>query len=167
MILDKSIQVGEVVVLDAETKGTILDIGLRSTKIRTYDNEVIIIPNGQLEEMKIQNVVKPEPAVRVVIPFGVAYGSNIDRVKKIVLKELAKIEGLDKSEGRESVVRFREMGDSALLFKAYYWMETYENRFASIDTANELIYNALNKAKIGIPFPQMDVWIKEHRKRSR
>jgi len=167
MILDKSIQVGEVVVLDENTKGTILDIGLRSTKIRTFDNEVIIIPNGKLEDMMIQNVVKPEPAVRVVIPFGVAYGSDIAKVKKIILKEIAKLEGLDKTEGREAIVRFREMGDSALLFKAYFWVDTYKIRFASIDTANELFYNALNKAKIGIPFPQMDVWIKEHRKRAK
>jgi len=161
MILDKSIQVGEVVVLDADTKGTILDIGLRSTKIKTFNNEVIIIPNGQLEEMKIQNVVKPEPAVRVVIPFGVAYGSNIAKVKKIILKEIAKLDGLDKTEGREAVVRFREMGDSALMFKAYFWVETYEIRFATIDVANELFYNALNKAKIGIPFPQIDVHLKK------
>ena len=121
LILDKTIKVGDVVYLDNETKGTILDIGLRSTKIKTFDNELIIIPNGEVANKKIQNVVQPDPSARVVIPFSVAYGSNVDKVKKIVLKEIAKIDGKD--EEKEPNVRFLSMGDSALLFKAYFWMK--------------------------------------------
>ena len=56
LILDKSITVGDTVVIDETTKGTILDIGLRSTKIRTFDNEVIIVPNAMLAQSKIQNI---------------------------------------------------------------------------------------------------------------
>ncbi len=159
LILDKTIKVGDVIYLDQETRGTVLDVGLRSTKIRTFDNEVVIMPNGKLADMKIQNIVLPEPKTRVVIPFSVAYGSNVDKVKKIVLKELSKIKGIQ--EDPKPFVRFREMGESALLFKAYFYIDTYQERFRAIDDANTLIYNALNKNNISIPFSQLDVHIKK------
>ena len=61
----------------------------------------------------------------------------------------------------EPVVRFREMGESSLKFKAYFYVESFEDRFAAIDEINTKIYNALNKNKIIIPFPQMDVHMKK------
>jgi MscS family membrane protein len=161
LILDKNVKVGDVIVIDTETKGKVLDIGLRSTKIKSFDNEFIIVPNSKVADNKLQNVAKPDPSIRVVIPFGVEYGSDVDKVKKIVLKEIEKIEGRDKDEEKEPSVKFLEMGDSALLFKAYFWLEDYTEKFTAIDAANTLIYNALNKAKIGIPFPQVDVHLKK------
>lgn len=159
LILDKSISVGDLVYLDAETKGEIQTIGLRSTKIRTYDNELIIVPNTKLAESKIQNVALPEPKSRVIIPFSVAYGSEIERVKDIVLKEIKKLSDLEKEPS--PIVRFTDMGESSINFKAYFYVNTFENRFKNIDQANTLIYNALRKNKIEIPFPQMDVHLKK------
>jgi len=161
MILDRSIKVGERICLDDDTIGEVLDIGLRSTKIKTLDNEYIVVPNGKLSEMNIENITKPEPSIRLVVPFGVAYGSKVEEVKKIVLKEIDKVDGLDKGKDKEPVVRFSEMGDSALLFKAYFYIKNYEDMYDAKDQANTLIYNALNKKGISIPFPQMDVHLKK------
>ncbi|MEE9525917.1 MAG: mechanosensitive ion channel family protein [Candidatus Woesearchaeota archaeon] len=162
MILDRSIAVGDVVVLDKDLRGEIVDIGLRSTKVKTFDNEYIVVPNGVLADMNIHNVSRPEPAIRIVIPFGVAYGSDADKVKKIVLKEIAKIDGLDKRRKEKfPLVRFLEMADSSLNFKAYFYITSYKNRYEAIDQATSLIYNALNKNKVSIPFPQMDVHVKK------
>ena len=159
MIMDKSVRVGDLVYLDSETKGKIKKIGLRSTKIRTFDNELIIVPNSKLAESKIQNITLPEPKTRVVIPFSVAYGSDVDKVKKIVMKEIKTIKNFCKDP--EPVVRFREMGESSLNFKAYFYVESFEDRFAAIDETNTKIYKTLNKNKIRIPFPQMDVYMKK------
>ena len=158
LIIDKTIRVGDVIAVD-DTKGTVIDIGLRSTRIKSYDGNSIIIPNGKLVDSKVQNRVQPNKKERVAIPFGVEYGAKVDKVKKIVLKEINKIEGV--LDDPEPSVVFLEMGDSALLFKAYFWMKEYSETFGAKDKANELIYNALNKAKIGIPFPQMDVHVKK------
>ena len=160
LILDKTIKVGDVVFLDQETKGTVIDVGLRSTKIRTFDNELIIMPNGKLADMKILNIALPDPKVRTVIPFSVAYGSDVEKVKKIILNEISKIKGISK-EPDPPLVRFVEMKDSSLLFKLYFYMNDYNDRFRAIDDANSLIYNALNKNKINIPFPQLDVHLKK------
>lgn len=159
MVLDSSIRVGDLVYLDENTKGKILKVGLRSTRILTFDNELIIIPNSKLAESKIQNVALPSPTSRAVIKFSVGYGSKIEQVKKIVLKEIKSLKNVLKDP--EPVVRFVEMGDSSLNFKAYFYVDDFENRFSAIDEANTKIYDALNKNKISIPFPQMDVHVKK------
>lgn len=162
MILDKSIRSGDVVQIDAQTSGVVLEVGIRSTKIKTWDNEVIIIPNGQLSNQQIHNIALPDPQVRVVVKFGVAYGSDVEKVRQLVMKEIRKVKNFVPEP--EPFVRFMEMGDSALLFRALFWVPDYTMRFDAKEEATTRIYNALNKAKIVIPFPQMDVWIKEHRK---
>ena len=60
----------------------------------------------------------------------------------------------------EPLVRFLEMAESSLNFKAYFYVDSFEDRFNAIDEANTRIYNALNKAKIEVPFPQIDVHLK-------
>jgi len=159
LILDKTVRVGDLVYLDAETKGTIEKIGFRSTKIKTADNELIIIPNSKLSDSKIQNIALPEPKSRVVIPFSVGYGSNIEKVKKIVLKEISSIKKACKNPKHS--VQFVNMNTSSLDFKAYFFVDHYDDRSDAIDEANTKIYNALNKAKIEIPFPQLDVRLKK------
>ena len=159
MLLDKSINVGDQIKLDENTSGKILSINLRSTKVRTFDNELIIIPNSKLSESNIQNVALPEPKTRVVVPFGVAYGSNVEKVKKLVTKELQKIENVVIDP--EPSVKFLEMADSSLNFKAYFYVDSFNNRLKALDEANTKIYNLLNKNKIEIPFPQRDVHLKK------
>lgn len=160
VVLDGTVKTGDLVYLEGESiKGKIDRIGLRSTRVLTFDNEYIIVPNNKLSDSAVQNIALPEPKSRVVIPFGVAYGSNIEKVKKLIEKELKKVNHLDKEEPIS--VKFLEMADSSLNFKAFFYVESYAHRFAATDQANTLIYNALNKAKISIPFPQMDVHVKK------
>ncbi|RMD66806.1 mechanosensitive ion channel family protein [Candidatus Pacearchaeota archaeon] len=159
MILDRSVRVGDWVVLEDGTWGVIEKVGIRSTKIRSFDNEMLVIPNSKIADSIVRNVSLPEPKVRVVLPFGVAYGSNIDKVKKIVLAEIKKLKHV--LDDPKPSVRFLEMGESSLNFKAFFYVDSYENRYATIDEANTRIYNALNKAGISIPFPQMDVHLKK------
>ncbi|MBW2977305.1 mechanosensitive ion channel family protein [Candidatus Woesearchaeota archaeon] len=162
MILDKTVRVGDVIQIDDKTMGTVMDIGLRSTKIRTFNNETVIIPNGELASSKVDNYAPPDPSARVVLPFNVAYGSDVDKVKKIVLKEIDKIEGtIKRDKDKKPFVRFIEMADSSLKFKAFFWMKDYMKRWKAEDDANTLIYKALNRNKISIPFPQMDVHLKK------
>jgi|APSaa5957512622_1039677.scaffolds.fasta_scaffold33350_2 small-conductance mechanosensitive channel len=160
VVLDKSVSVGDLVYLDSETKGKVAKIGLRSTRVTSFDNELFIVPNTKLAESIIQNVALPEPKSRVVIRFGVAYGSDIDKVKKIVLKEIKRVANVVLDDPEPSV-SFRKMGDSSLDFKALFYVHDYGDRFDAIDEANTKIYNALNKAGVEIPFPQMDVHLKK------
>lgn len=159
MVLDRSIRVGDWIVLDDGTWGTIERVGVRSTKINTFNNEQITYPNSKLADNKIYNVALPEPKSRVVVPFGVAYGSDVDKVKSLILKEIKKVSHYVSDP--EPSVKFLEMADSSLNFKAFFFVDSYENRYAALDEANTRIYKALNKEGIEIPFPQMDVHVKK------
>jgi len=159
MLLDRSINVGDMVNLDDGTKGHIMMINLRSTKIRTFDNELVIVPNGKLSESNIKNLALPEPSTRVVVPFSVAYGTDVEKVKKLILAEVSKVVGI--VADREIIVRFMEMADSSLNFKAYFYVESFDGITDAVDDANTRIYNTLNKAGISIPFPHMDVHLKK------
>ncbi len=161
LILDKSVKVGDVIRVDAETVGTVIDVGLRSTKVKTFDNEVIIVPNGKLAETKFMNYLLPDPKVRCVIEFGVEYGSDVDKVKQIVLDTINRIPNvLAEPEQQKAKVMFMEMADFALKFRALFWVATFDERFPTKDVALTKIYNALRANNIGIPFPTRTVYLK-------
>ncbi|TKJ40222.1 hypothetical protein CEE37_07815 [candidate division LCP-89 bacterium B3_LCP] len=159
LILDRSVKVGDVIKLDAQTMGTVLDVGLRSTKIKTFNNEVIVIPNGKLVDSRIENLVLPDPSARIVVDFGVEYGSDVDKVKTVILGELKKLDNVLKEPG--PIVMFMQMADFSLNFSARFWVADYKERFKTKEKATCMFYNALNKAKIGIPFPTRTVYLKK------
>ncbi|MFT7615513.1 MAG: small-conductance mechanosensitive channel, partial [Candidatus Woesearchaeota archaeon] len=158
VVLDKTIQVGDVIFLDS-VKGTIYKIGLRSTQVKTFDNEIFVVPNTKIADGIVQNIALPNEEARGSVPFGVAYGTDITKVQKIVLKEIKKIEHVLTEPA--PAVRFMNMGDSALDFKAFFYVDSYKNRFVASEKIRTAIYNSLNKAKIEIPFPQVDVHMKK------
>lgn len=158
LILDKSVQVDDVVEIDT-VSGKVLDVGIRSTKIKTWDNEVVIIPNSKLVDSNIKNVSKPNEHIRVVIPFGVAYGSDVQKVKKIVLELISKVDGV--MNDPEPVVRFINMGSSSLDFKVYFHVDNLDKKWPAIDFVNTNIHYTFNKKGIEIPFPQMDVHMRK------
>tara|TARA_Y100000310_G_scaffold341248_1_gene439806 strand:- start:392 stop:1450 length:1059 start_codon:yes stop_codon:yes gene_type:complete len=159
LIADRSVRVGDVIKIGTDTYGEVIDVGLRATRIRTWDNEVKIIPNGELANETILNYVLPNPKARIIVPFSVAYGANVNKVKKTVMDVIKKLKNIDKDN--EPKVMFLEMADSSLNFKAYVWLTSYKDRFSTKEELNCKIYNALNKAKLEIPFPQMDVHVKK------
>jgi MscS family membrane protein len=159
LILDKSIKIGDIVKLDADTMGTVYGIGIRSTKIKTWDNEIIIIPNGKLVESKIQNISQPDPSIRINIEFGVEYGSNIEKVKKVALDTINKIKEVSKEPVPK--ILFLAMADSSLNFKLMFWVDDISKKWDVHQEAITNLYNNLRKNKIGIPFPQMDVHLKK------
>ncbi|MBI2653293.1 mechanosensitive ion channel family protein [Candidatus Woesearchaeota archaeon] len=159
IILDKSVRVGDKIQLDKETMGTVVDIGLRSTKIKTWDGELVTIPNGKLADSRILNFIQPEPPVRIVLEFGVEYGSDTTKVRKVVLDAISKLPGLIKEPAPK--VLMTEMADFALKFKALFWVENFDIKFDTKALATEEIYNNLRKAGIVIPFPTRTVYLKE------
>ncbi|UCE42169.1 MAG: mechanosensitive ion channel family protein [Candidatus Aminicenantes bacterium] len=158
LVLDKTFKVGDKVELESGEMGEILDIGIRSTKLRTYDNEVIYIPNGSLANTKIKNFTVPDLTVRVNVNFGVEYGSDPEKVRSVVLDAIKKIDTV--IEPPEPVVQFLNMGDSSLDFVARVWVKNWTEAYSTKLTVTDEIYNALNKANIGIPFPTRTIYTK-------
>ena len=162
LILDKNFKVGDTVKLSSGELGVILDIGLRSTKMKTFDNELLIIPNGKLADSIIQNYAQPDLYARGIIPFGVEYGLDVDKVRKTVIDTLKKFPQIIQCEEDHPIqVLFMKMGDFALQFEARFWVKSYSERFQTKVDATEAIYKGLTKAKIGIPFPTRTIYMKK------
>lgn len=159
LIMDKALRIGDVVELDDGTVGTVQKVSLRSTRIKTWDNELVTIPNGKLADSKITNWYMPDKRVRINIPFGVEYGSNPDKVKKVVMDLIKK----DKTalKDPEPYILFTEMADFSLNFVARFWIEDISEKIFVKDRLTTAIYKALNKHRIGIPFPTRTVYIKK------
>lgn len=162
LIVDKSITVDDFIKLDDGTQGLVADIGLRSTKLKSPDGDLIIIPNGKLADSKIYNYHKPMPKTRVTIEFGVKYGSDVDKIKKIVLDETKKVKAILSDPEPQAV--FEELGEFALKFRVFFWVISIEKKIEAKETALAAIYSALNKNKIIIPFPTRTVYIENTEK---
>lgn len=159
LVLDKTFKVGDKVKLESGELGVILDIGLRSTKLKTYDNEVIYIPNGYLANAKVRNYTVPDLKLRVNVNFGVAYGSDTDKVRDIVLRTLKKMDSV--LDDPEPVVQFLEMSDFSLDFIARVWVKDYQEAYSMKLQTTDEIYKALNREGINIPFPTHTVYTKK------
>jgi small-conductance mechanosensitive channel len=159
LVLDKTFKVGDKIQLESGEMGVILDIGIRSTKLRTYDNEVIYIPNGSLANAKVKNFTVPDLSIRVNVDFGVEYGSDPEKVRQVVLEGLKKIDRV--LEDPEPAVQFLSMSDFSLDFIARAWVASYADAYSTKLTMTDVIYQALNNAKIGIPFPTRTVYTKK------
>ena len=159
LIVDGAIKVGDKIRLESGEVGTVIDVGLRSTKLRTYDNEELTVPNGYLADSRVQNYTKPSRKNRVYVSFGIEYGADTKKVSAFLVKELTKMEGV-LSDPAPSV-QFLNMGDFALEFKAYFWVDSWKHAYAKKLEATQLIYDTLNKKKIGIPYPTQTVLVKK------
>ena len=158
LVLDKTFKVNDKVELESGDMGVILDIGLRSTKLRTYDNETIYIPNGYLANARIKNFTQPDVSIRVKVYFGVEYGSDTERVRAVILSTLSQIDTLLSKP--EPQVEFINMNDFSLDFVAKAWVEKYTGAYAAKLRMTDEIYKALGQANIGIPFPTRTVYTK-------
>ncbi|MCB9358816.1 mechanosensitive ion channel [Candidatus Woesearchaeota archaeon] len=157
LILDKTIKVGDIVKLESGESGVIHDIGIRSTRIKTWTREILVVPNSKLVDSKVFNFNQPDRMVRVDIDFGVAYGSNIEKVKKLAL-DCAKGEKHIMKDPKPFVL-FTSMGDSALLFSLKIYIDDLDNKWDTHQSVITKLYDKLNKAKISIPFPQRELWV--------
>src|SRR3989338_5889988 len=149
LMLEHSFRVGDIIKLETNEVGEVLHIGLRSTKIKTYDNELLVVPNAVLGNMRIINYAKPDNNLRVVLPVSVVYGSDIEKVKKVLLNAVNGMKQI--SLPHMTKVIFVKMGDHSLDFKLLFFIDDYKNKYLAESQALSLVYNALKKNHIEIP----------------
>lgn len=160
LIMDNSLHKKDVIKLDDGQMGEVVEVNLRSTKIKTFDNDYLIIPNGLLSNSKFINFAQPTPTLRVVVEFGVAYGSDIDQVKEIALDTMKGRNDILKFPKRE--VRFIKMNEYSLDFWLIFYISNYKDRFSMSDEMTSLLYKALRENGIKIPFPARQLFMDDN-----
>ena len=160
ILADAPYKIGDFVVLPSGERGQVTHIGIRSTRILTRDDVEITVPNSVIGNSKVINESGgPWPKHRIRVPIGVAYGTDIDELRRVLLEVAQSTEHVcDHPEPR---VRFRAFGDSSLEFQLLCWVEDPTRKGSVLDALNTGIYKSLGKAEIEIPFPQRDLYIKQ------
>lgn len=152
IMLFKPFKVGDFI--DTHTdSGTVKEINIFHTILETYDNKLVVLPNGTLSNTIIVNYTASKKRL-LDIPVTVDYKSDIDKTKEILTKILENSKYLLESE--EILVALKEHGESALVFTARMWVKTDDYWSARFEIL-EQIKKALDKEKISIPYPQLDV----------
>ncbi|MDR2906182.1 MAG: mechanosensitive ion channel [Helicobacteraceae bacterium] len=162
LMFEKSIRPGDLIELPTKERGWIKEINMRSTILITSDNIEIIAPNQTFITQNIVNLSYSDNVRRIFIYFSAAYGSDVNKVKNIVIEKVQKSD-LKFVREKGLSVRLTSLGDSALNFALAAYINTEINANCSYEyDFLPLIYDALNEAKIAIPFPQLDVSIKQN-----
>lgn len=157
---DKPFKVGDYIILGTGERGMITMIGVRSTRILTRDDVEITVPNNILATTTVINESGgPHEKFRIRLKVGVAYGSDIDKVEKVLLKVAN--DHREVCEDPFARVRFRAFGNSSLDYELLCWVEKPVLQGLVLHELHREVYKAFNRENIVIPFPQQDVYIKE------
>jgi small-conductance mechanosensitive channel len=157
LLVERPIKVGDTIKI-GELTGKVKKIGARSTAMETIDQATILIPNGELLSGQVTNWTYNNPMAGLSLPVGVAYGSDTEKVKAILLKIAEDHPDVQKDPKPE--VEFKGFGDSSLNFVLRIWINDVEDR-RNVQTE---LYFAMEKAlrenKIDIPFPHREIIMK-------
>ncbi len=160
ILADAPFKIGDYIVIDDTVRGQVTEIGLRSSRMVTRDDVEVTVPNAIIGNAKIINETGgPYDKMRVRIPVSVAYGSDVDRVRGLLLACVEDVPHVVANP--EPRVRFRLLGNSGLEFQLSCWVEKPVYRGRVVDRITDQVYKALGEAGVEIPYPKQDVFIKE------
>lgn len=157
VLIERPISVGDFIRVEDQV-GTVLDIKMRSTVIRTQDNVSIIVPNSKFVENQVTNWSHGDTRIRIHCPVGVAYGSDVETVKRSLLEVAHSFDAILKKPAPE--VRFLGFGNSSLDFDLLIWSDNPEQQFKLRSEVNCAIDASFRQNNITIPFPQRDLHVK-------
>jgi len=157
LLFERSVKVGDVLEIEDEV-GRVMSIGLRASRIETRNNVSMLVPNSKLINESVINWTHFDNIVRFSINVGVAYGSDTNLVKKLLLESAHNVDYV--LEYPSVFVRFNDFGDSSLHFTLYFFTDHImpaENIKSALRFKVDQLFRDNN---ISIPFPQRDLWIK-------
>ena len=159
ILLDQPFRVGDRIAIAQEnTWGDVVEIGTRTTRIRTRDNRMVIVPNSLIGKSQVVNYTFPDPQYRVETHLGIAYGTNIEEARRIIVETVQKVPGVLTDRPVDAL--YNEMGDSAMIFRVRWWIESYVDTRRVYDRVHTALQEALDAADINMPYPTQTVNLK-------
>ncbi len=157
IMVDRPFRVGDRIKTPNNVVGEVYEIGLRSMKLLDFEKNLHIIPNADIIKSEVINYSYPNPKVRVKVDVGVAYGSDLEEVKRIMIEVCQKHpKVLDDPPPNAYFVNF---GDSSLDLTCISFVEHYKDAWTTADEIRMAIYKAFDEHNIEIPFPQHVVYL--------
>jgi len=161
LVYERPLQVGDTIEVES-LLGQVNRIGIRSSNVRTFDGAEVLVPNGNLISNQLINWTLSDNKRRIEIKVGVSYGSDPNRVLKIL--EQVAMDNEDALKEPPPRALFEAFGDSSLIFRLLFWVPYT----IGIGTKSDIaigIFNRFKENNIEIPFPQVDLHMKEPREK--
>ncbi len=166
ILVEKSIRVGDFIKLETGQEGYVEDITWRTTRVRMLPNNIVVIPNSKLAQSVVTNYYLPEKRMALLIPIGVSYSSDPEKVEKILVEETKKavreIPGLLGEP--EPFVRFIPgFGESSLDFTLICQVREFVDQYPVQHELRKRIFKSFKEEGIDIPFPHRTVYLREEK----
>ncbi|MGR5206966.1 mechanosensitive ion channel domain-containing protein [Vibrio sp. PNB23_22_7] len=158
LLFERPIRIGDIVTIN-DLSGTVSKIQTRATTIIDWDNKEIVVPNKTFITEKLINWSLSDSITRIVIPIGVAYGSDIEKVEQL-LYDVAKEHSIVLDDPAPSVF-FLSFGASSLDFELRVYINSIDHRLPTLHIINSKIDKLFKQHGIEISFPQMDVHVRD------
>lgn len=164
LLIDRPFEIGDRIEVwsspaNSATWGDVIDIGLRATKIKTTDNIIIVIPNNEIMLRDIINYTAMTESIRVRIPIGVSYDTDIEKAKEAIIKTALEMDWALRDPAPKVVVR--NFGESSVDLEARIWIGDARKRMDTISFVADNVKKAFDEAGIEIPYPKRDVYVKK------
>jgi len=160
LLFERNLKINDNIQLEDGTIGMVIDIGLRTSKILTRDNIIMIIPNSKFVNDRIINLNIDDIKTRFHVEVGVAYGSDVKLVTNVLLECVRNISGIVSSPNPS--VQFKRFGDSSLEFQLFFWITDAIHCEVIKSEVMYAIDEKFRANNIQIPFPQRDIHIKNN-----
>lgn len=162
ILLERPFHIGHFIKLEDGRDGHVIDIGWRTTRIRTVQDDVVVVPNSKIAGSTIVNFHMPIPRSRVDVPVGVAYGSDPEHVRRVLVEEALAMAG----EGGPVLADpppqalLRAFGDSSLDFQLRLFVDDVANGPPVVDRLLRRLFARFHAEGIEIPFPTRTVLVR-------
>jgi small-conductance mechanosensitive channel len=151
VLVDQPYRIGDrIEIQELGTWGDVTDIGLRTTRIRTRDNRMVIVPNSVIGKNQVINYTYPDPQYRIETHIGIASDTDLEMVRQFIIATVRGVEGVLPDKPVDAL--YTEMGDAHMIFRVRWWLESYREKSRMMDQVHTALKHALNEA--GIEYSQ-------------
>jgi MscS family membrane protein len=159
ILIDQPFRVGDRIEISGlGTWGDVVDIGTRSTRIRTLDNRLVIVPNSAIAKDQVVNYTYPDPRYRVQVEVGIDYDSDLKLAREAAIHAVKNVEGVLLDKPIDAL--FVDFGESTITFRIRWWINSYVDTRRMFDKVNEALLHGFNEAGINMPNMTYDLNLK-------
>jgi len=160
LLMDRPFKTGDLIKLSSGEVCRVEKIGLRSTQLyNTFDHDIIVLPNDEVANSKVENWSRPDGLHSQYAEVGVAYGTDLEKVKRVLLEVANENPAVVKKEGMQPYIRMAKFNDSSIDFKLWYWVGL-KDMWRVASEVRMAIDKKFKEEGIEIPFPQSVVTFK-------
>ena len=150
LLVDRPFRIGDrIEIQGVGTWGDVTDIGLRTTRIRTRDNRMVIVPNSIISHNQVINYSYPDPRYRIETHVDIAYGTDIETVRRLLIDTVSQVEGVLQDKPVDAL--YVDMSGAAMRFRLRWWIESFADTRRMFDRVHTAIQHALDSAGIVSP----------------